>query len=125
MTELALLLGIPLAASLVLALIGHRHHAAEVNAIGSLLTLGLAAEFILKLIPRPAASKVLEVETAGPAEAAALCRRIITEKLWPDGLRIEMEAGRAVVAAWFTGFEADIAYKATTFHRFCKAFLFI
>lgn len=66
--------------------------------------LGLAAEFILKLIPRPAASKVLEVETAGSAEAAALCRRIITEKLWPDALRIEIEGSRAVVAAWFTGF---------------------
>ena len=50
MTELALLLGIPLAASLVLALIGHRHHAAEVNAIGSLLTLLAAAALTKRVI---------------------------------------------------------------------------
>lgn len=34
-------------------------------------------------------------------------------------------AVHARLSPWFTGFEADIAYKATTFHRFCKAFLFI
>ena len=67
--------------------------------------LGLAVEFILKLLPHPAASKILEVETAGPAEAAAFCRRIIGEKLWPDALRIEIEDGRVVVAVWFAGFE--------------------
>ena len=50
MTELALLLGIPLAASLVLALIGHRHHAAEVNAAGSLLTLLAAAALTKRVI---------------------------------------------------------------------------
>ena len=50
MTEHALQLVIPLAASLVLALIGHRHHAAEVNAAGSLLTLLAAAALTKRVI---------------------------------------------------------------------------
>ena len=41
--ETALVLGIPLAGALVLALIGHRRSAAEVNAIMSLATFGAAA----------------------------------------------------------------------------------
>ena len=45
MVELAFVLGIPLATSLLLALVGHRRGAAEINATGSLLTL-IAASFL-------------------------------------------------------------------------------
>ena len=50
MTELLLLLGTPLAAALLLALLGHKHYAAELNAAGSLLTLLAAAALTRRVI---------------------------------------------------------------------------
>lgn len=50
MIELAFVLGIPLATSLLLALVGHRRGAAEINATGSLLTLIAAAVLTVHVI---------------------------------------------------------------------------
>jgi hydrogenase-4 component F len=50
MIELALVLAIPLASAVLLALVGHRRSGAEVNAAGSLLTLVAAALLTVRVI---------------------------------------------------------------------------
>ncbi len=50
MIELAFVLGIPLATSLLLALVGHRRGAAEINAGGSLLTLIAASVLTARVV---------------------------------------------------------------------------
>jgi hydrogenase-4 component F len=50
MIELAFVLGIPLATSLLLALVGHRRGAAEINAVGSFLTLIAASVLTARVV---------------------------------------------------------------------------
>jgi len=52
MTELALVLGTPLVTAIILALVGHRRYAAEINAAGSLLTLISAALLTSRIIAK-------------------------------------------------------------------------
>ncbi len=73
--------------------------------------LGLSVSFILKLLPRPAAAPVLAVETAGPGEAAALSREIITRRLAPEALRIAWSPQGTTLLIWLTGFPELVADK--------------
>ena len=50
MIELALVLAVPFASSLLLALFGHRHCAAHINSAGSLATLLAAAALTARVI---------------------------------------------------------------------------
>ena len=50
MNELVLVLAVPLAASALLAVVGHRHRAAEINIAGRLLTLLAAAALTVRVI---------------------------------------------------------------------------
>lgn len=52
MNELAFVLGTPLVAAAILALVGHRRYAAEINALGSLLTLVAAALLTARIIDK-------------------------------------------------------------------------
>ncbi len=52
MIELAFVLGAPLVTAAILALVGHRRYAAEINAAGSLLTLIAAAALTARVIDR-------------------------------------------------------------------------
>ena len=52
MIELAFVLGAPLVTAVILALVGHRRCAAEINAAGSLLTLVAAAALTARVIDR-------------------------------------------------------------------------
>ncbi|WP_319243061.1 hydrogenase 4 subunit F [uncultured Propionivibrio sp.] len=52
MIELALVLGTPLVTAIILALVGHRRYAAEINAAGSLLTLISAALLTSRIIAK-------------------------------------------------------------------------
>ena len=52
MIELAFVLGAPLVTAVILALVGHRRYAAEINAAGSLLTLIAAAALTARVIDR-------------------------------------------------------------------------
>ena len=52
MIELAFVLGAPLVTAVILALVGHRRYAAEINAAGSLLTLVAAAALTARVIDR-------------------------------------------------------------------------
>ncbi len=52
MIELAFVLGAPLVTAVILALVGHRSYAAEINATGSLLTLIAAAALTARVIDR-------------------------------------------------------------------------
>ena len=74
--------------------------------------LGLCASFILKLLPRPESAPVLEVATAGPAEAADLARAVITQKLWPEALRLVYDRRSTALLVWLTGFAEVTETKA-------------
>lgn len=68
-------------------------------------TLGLSAVFVLKCLPLPEASQVVEIEFSGGRPAAEAAEKIIRARLFPQGLHLILKNGRWSLLAWFSGFE--------------------
>jgi FAD/FMN-containing dehydrogenase len=71
--------------------------------------LGLCAGFILKLIPRPPQSLVLEIAPESPATAAALAHNIIVNKVAPSALRLLYSPSATSLLVWLEGFPEVVA----------------
>jgi len=74
--------------------------------------LGLATDFILKLLPRPALAPVLEYACPTPGAGADLARRIILARLAPEALRLVWD-GEPRLMVWLTGFPENVAARET------------
>jgi hydrogenase-4 component F len=100
--EMALLLLSPLAGAAVLALIGHRRYAPEVNAAFSILTFGAAAALVARIIadgPLVALDKQLFVDSLNVFLVALTALVAMTTSLFSRPyMRIEREHGRVSAA---------------------------
>jgi FAD/FMN-containing dehydrogenase len=67
-------------------------------------SLGFSTAFILKCLPLPESSRVLEIQCASGTEAAGLAESVILKRIFPQALRLSYQEDRWSLLVWLTGF---------------------